>query len=73
MAKKNRIVATYRLGADEFLQVSIEADNAYPEALAVARANARELMADLLADVMGNTVADAPVPDAPMPDGDEAT
>lgn len=73
MAKHNRIVATYRLNDHEFLQVNIEADNAYPEALAVARANARELMADMLADVMGNTVVEASVPDAPMADGDEAT
>lgn len=52
MAKRNRIVATYRMGADEYVQASVEADNAYPEALAVARANARELVAEMLSDAL---------------------
>lgn len=51
MGKHNRIVATYKINEFEYVQASIDADNAYPEALAVARANARELVADILADV----------------------
>ena len=73
MAKGNRITATYKLAEHEFIQISVEADNAYPESLAVARANTRELMADVLADVMGNTTIGEVEVEVPMPDGGEAT
>lgn len=52
MAKRNRIVATYRLNDSELLQVNVDVDNAYPEAVDVACANARQLLADVLADVL---------------------
>lgn len=52
MPKRNHITATYRINADECVQVTIDADNAYPEALATATANARQLVADILADVL---------------------
>jgi hypothetical protein len=48
---KNRIIATYRIAEHEMVQVSVVADNSYPEALAVCRANTRELMADLFVDI----------------------
>ncbi|WP_294567587.1 hypothetical protein [uncultured Arthrobacter sp.] len=51
MGKRNRIVATYRSG-EHLFQANVDCDNAYPEALAVARANARELVCEMVADIM---------------------
>lgn len=55
MAKHNRITATYRINENEYIQAQIDADNAYPEAVAVATANVRQLVADILADVLDLT------------------
>ena len=65
MAKRNRIVATYRINEAEFIQVTIDAASAYPDALAECKATARGLVRDILADVLELTRDPEPVePDA---------
>ena len=55
MAKKTRIVATYRIHEHEVIQVQVDASASYPDAMAEARATARGLVHDLLADVLAQT------------------
>lgn len=54
---KNRTVATHRRG-DEIFQANIDADNAYPEAIAIARATARELVREMRVDVDAEVAAE---------------
>ena len=54
MAKKTRIVATYRLNEHEVLQAQVDAASSYPDALSEAAATARRLVHDMLDDVMAH-------------------
>ena len=65
MAKRNRIIATYRINEHEYVQASVVAASAYPDALAEARSAARGMVRDILADVLEltrepETIADKP-------------
>ena len=55
MAKRTRIIATYRIHEHEVIQVQVDASASYPDAIAEARATARRLVADILTDVMAQT------------------
>ena len=59
MAKKTRIIATYRIHEHEVIQVQVDAVSTYPDALAECRATARGLVRDLLADVLSQTRVDS--------------
>lgn len=52
MAKKTRIVATYRIGEHEVIQAQVDASSSYPDGLSEAAATARRLVRDMYADAM---------------------
>lgn len=58
MAKRTRIIATYRIHENEVIQVQVDASASYPDAIAEASATAKRLVHDLLADVLAQTRVD---------------
>jgi hypothetical protein len=62
MAKRTRVIATYRIHEHEVIQVQVDAASSYPDALAEARATARGLVHDLLADVLAQTRIEGDAP-----------
>ena len=67
MAKDRRasITGTYRLNENECIQFTVSMPNAYPDAVAEAKATVLSLLHDELADVLGQTVEDSPATPGP--------
>jgi hypothetical protein len=55
MSKRTKIVGTYKMNEDEFIQVSVVIDSNYPDAVAEAKATMLTGTRDMLADVIRQT------------------
>ena len=52
MSKRAKITGTYRLDENELIQVTVEVPNAYPDAIAEAKATVLSMLSEELADVL---------------------
>lgn len=55
MTKPTRIVATYKMAEDKYVQASISIPGNYPDAVAEAKATVVATVHDMLADVLAQT------------------
>lgn len=74
MSRRAKITGTYRMDAHEVIQVTVDLPNAYPDAIAEAKATVLAMLHEQLADVLeqqyGKDRAPRPA-DVVWPEGDE--